>query len=66
MKNVGRNAREIEVLRLLARGLQNREIAAALFVTYNTIHSHIRSIYRKLGTSSRSEAIDRARSEGLL
>ena len=60
------SAREIEVLRLLARGLQNREIAAALFVTYNTIHSHIRSIYRKLGTSSRSEAIDRARSEGLL
>jgi LuxR family maltose regulon positive regulatory protein len=58
--------REIDVLRLLARGLRNREIAAALYVSYNTVHSHIRSIYRKLGAASRSDAISRARSKGLL
>jgi LuxR family maltose regulon positive regulatory protein len=58
--------REVEVLRLLEKGLAKREVAATLYVSYNTIHSHTRSIYRKLGTSTRPDAIERARELGIL
>ena len=58
--------REIEVLHLLEKGLTKREIARSLFLSYNTIHSHTRSIYRKLEASSREEAIAEAREQGLL
>jgi LuxR family maltose regulon positive regulatory protein len=60
------SSRELEVLRLLAEGLSKREVATTLFVSYNTVHSHVRAIYRKLGVASRGAAIDRARDEGLL
>ena len=60
------SAREVDVLHLLAEGLSKREVANRLFVSYNTIHSHVRAIYRKLGVASREAAIDRAREEGLL
>jgi LuxR family maltose regulon positive regulatory protein len=60
------STRELDVLRLLAEGLSKREVAATLFVSYNTVHSHVRAIYRKLGVASRGAAIDRARDEGLL
>ena len=52
--------REIEVLGLLAAGLTAREAAKRLFVSFNTVHSHIRTIYRKLGVGSRQEAVGRA------
>jgi LuxR family transcriptional regulator, maltose regulon positive regulatory protein len=58
--------REFEVLQLLAKGLPKREVASTLFLSYNTIHSHTRSIYRKLGATSRAEAIDHAHQQGLL
>jgi LuxR family maltose regulon positive regulatory protein len=58
--------RELDVLSELQRGLSKREVGDRLFLSYNTIHSHTRSIYRKLGVSSRDEAIERARSLGLL
>lgn len=58
--------REIEILRLLPTRLSQREIGRRLFVSYNTVHSHIRSIYRKLGVSSRIDAVERARERGLL
>ena len=58
--------REIEVLHLLEKGLSKREIASTLFLSYNTIHSHTRSIYLKLEASSRAEAIAGAREQGLL
>jgi LuxR family maltose regulon positive regulatory protein len=58
--------RELSVLRLLRGSLSEREIGQELFVSYNTIHSHMRSIYRKLGVSTRAEAIQAARSRGLL
>ena len=58
--------REFEVLRLLEKGLSQREIALTLFLSFNTIHSHARSIYRKLDASSRAEAILRARERGLI
>jgi LuxR family transcriptional regulator, maltose regulon positive regulatory protein len=58
--------RELDVLRLLASKLSQREIAAELYVSFNTIKTHTRTIFRKLGVASRAEAVDRARELGLL
>jgi LuxR family transcriptional regulator, maltose regulon positive regulatory protein len=58
--------REHTVLRLLTGGRSEREIGRELYLSFNTVHSHVKSIYRKLGVSSRSEAIARARDERLL
>lgn len=58
--------REKAVLRLLQGSLPLREVAAELFVTVNTVKSHTRLIYRKLGATSRTEAVRRARELGLL
>jgi two-component system, NarL family, response regulator YdfI len=49
--------REQEVLRELAQGLNNRAIAERLFVSQDTVKSHLRSVYRKLGVSTRAEAV---------
>lgn len=48
--------RETEVLRLLARSLNNREIGARMFITENTVKNHVRSILEKLQVHSRTEA----------
>jgi LuxR family maltose regulon positive regulatory protein len=58
--------RELEVLRLLAEGLTKREVAARLFLSYSTIHSHTKSIYRKLDGASRDEVLERARALGFI
>ena len=58
--------REREVLRYLAEGLSKREIGKVLFLSFNTIHSHTKSIYQKLRVSSRQEAVLRARELGAL
>jgi LuxR family transcriptional regulator, maltose regulon positive regulatory protein len=58
--------RELEVLRLLEKGLSKREVARSLFLSYNTIHTHTKSIYRKLGVLTRSEAIQQAHERGVL
>jgi ATP/maltotriose-dependent transcriptional regulator MalT len=58
--------RELEVLRLLAEGLTKREVAAMLFVSYSTVHSHSKSIYRKLDGASRDEVLAHARGLGLI
>lgn len=58
--------RELDVLRLLPSDLSQREIGEALYLSFNTIHSHARSVYRKLGVSSREEAVRRARQLGLV
>ena len=58
--------RELEVLRVLADGLPKRQAADRLFVSYNTLHSHVRSIYRKLDVRSRGEAVAWGRRHGLL
>jgi LuxR family maltose regulon positive regulatory protein len=49
--------RELTVLRRLSGGSSEREIGQELFVSFNTVHSHVKSIYRKLGVSSRAEAV---------
>jgi LuxR family maltose regulon positive regulatory protein len=51
---------EVRVLRLLASDLTQREIGAELYLSLNTIKSHTRSIFRKLGASSREQAVARA------
>jgi LuxR family maltose regulon positive regulatory protein len=58
--------RELEVLRLVSAGLKNREIADELFVVVGTVKAHINSIYRKLGTNNRVQAVSRARELTLL
>jgi LuxR family maltose regulon positive regulatory protein len=54
-------AREIEVLRRLARALSTDDIARDLYLSVNTVKTHLKSIYRKLGTSGRSATARRAR-----
>jgi LuxR family maltose regulon positive regulatory protein len=51
--------REIAVLRLAADGLTQREIADQLFISYNTVKSHLKATYRKLGATSRDDALTR-------
>jgi len=58
--------RERAVLRLMPTTLANSEIAGELFVSVNTVKTHVRSIYRKLDVGSRREAVTRAREAGLL
>jgi LuxR family maltose regulon positive regulatory protein len=58
--------RELQVLRLLAEGLTNRQIAQQLVVSEHTVHRHVTNILRKLGLPSRTAAAARAVSAGLL
>jgi len=58
--------REMEVLRLLAQRLSNKEIAQRLYISLPTVKSHTRSIYGKLGVHGRKEAVARAASLGIL
>ncbi len=60
------SARELQVLRLLAAGLSNQEIADELVVAVSTVKTHTNNLYRKLGTSKRTQAVARAREFGLL
>ena len=58
--------RQIEVLRLVARGMTNQEIAETLFLSRRTVHAHLRSIFHKLGVGHRSAATRYAVQHGLL
>jgi LuxR family transcriptional regulator, maltose regulon positive regulatory protein len=58
--------RELAVLRLLRSELSLREIGSELYVSLNTVKTHSKGIYRKLGASSREEALERARELGLV
>ncbi len=58
--------REMEVLRLLARGLTNREIASALKVSSSTIKNHVKNILTKLEVAGRTEAVSSCLSRGIL
>jgi len=58
--------RETEVLRRLAQALSTEDIADAMYLSVNTVKTHLKSIYRKLGTTGRSAAARRARELNLL
>jgi LuxR family maltose regulon positive regulatory protein len=57
---------ELAVLRLLSSDLSSRQIGAELFLSPNTVRSHTRALYRKLGVNSRADAVARADMLGLL
>lgn len=58
--------REAEVLRLVADGLHNREIAARLGVTEHTVKFHLGAVFGKLGASTRTEAVQKGLRRGIL
>lgn len=58
--------REIEVLKMMAQGKSNKEIATALFITEGTVKSHGKSIFAKMNVSSRAEAVAEATRRGFL
>jgi LuxR family maltose regulon positive regulatory protein len=60
------SARELTVLRYLSSRLTYIEIAAALYVSINTLKSHVRTIYRKLDVASRADAVAAGRGHGLI
>src|SRR5580658_8959669 len=56
-QSLGITARELEILKLVARGLSNREIATQLFVSENTIKTHCSRAFDKLGAARRTQAV---------
>ncbi|MCY1452941.1 LuxR family transcriptional regulatory, chaperone HchA-associated [compost metagenome] len=60
------STRELQVVRLLALGYRNREIAEKMFLSELTVKSHLRKINSKLGAGGRTEAVSIARAQGLL
>jgi len=58
--------RELEILQLIAAGLSNKAIQESLMLSKNTVRTHIKNLYSKLGVHSRTEAIQQARENGLI
>ena len=65
-QTLGITARELEILTLVARGMSNREIAASLFVSENTVKTHCARAFDKLGAVRRTQAVLRGKELGLL
>ena len=65
-RSSSRSASELEVLRLIAEGLANTQIAARLYIEVGTVKRHINHIFGKLGVASRTQAITRARALKLI
>ena len=59
-------SRELEVLKLVAQGMSNKEIAAELYISENTVKNHVRNILEKLHLHSRMEAVVYAVREKIL
>jgi NarL family two-component system response regulator LiaR len=66
MKESGLTPREIEILGLIASGLSNREIAARLFVSENTVKTHSSRLFDKLGAKRRTQAVQFGKAAGLI
>lgn len=66
IEHLGLSKREIEVLELLAGGLSNREIAEKLFVSGNTVKTHLSRLFSKLDVGRRTQAVDKAKKMGII
>ena len=62
----GLSPREVEVLQLVARGMTDADVGAALYISPRTVSRHLRSIYNKLGVNSRTAASAFAYQHGLI
>jgi DNA-binding CsgD family transcriptional regulator len=60
------STREIELLGLLAQGLSYSSCAETMGISLNTVQSHVRNVYRKLNVSNQTQAINKARSVGVI
>lgn len=58
--------RELEILKYMVDGYKDRQISEALFISINTVRSHIKNIYKKLGVGSKAEAVAKAVREGII
>ncbi|HUF49509.1 MAG TPA: response regulator transcription factor [Longimicrobiales bacterium] len=63
---LGITPRELEILELIAAGLSNREIAAQLFVSENTVKTHSSRLFDKLNARRRTQAVQNARNQSLI
>jgi DNA-binding CsgD family transcriptional regulator len=66
LEQTGISQRELDVLQLLSKGMSNEEIANNLFVSQNTVKTHLSNLYFKLDVKRRTQAVDKARSLGLI
>ena len=66
VRDLGITPRELEILRLIARGLSTREIAEALFVSENTVKTHASRLFDKLGVNRRIKAVEVGRALRLI
>ena len=66
IESLGITPRELEVLQLIAEGLSNKEMAERLFVSENTVKTHASRVFDKLGASRRTQAVQFAKSQGLI
>lgn len=64
--NISLTKREIEVLKLLSKGLSNKELAYRLFISERTVQFHIKSLFEKLSATSRTEVVTKALTEGII
>ena len=63
---IGMTRCELEILELIAAGLSNKEIAARVFVSENTVKTHSRRVFEKLGAKRRTQAVQLAKASGLI
>lgn len=66
VSKLGITARELEILGLIASGLSNREIAGRLFVSENTVKTHLSRLFDKLGAKRRTQAVQIGKTAGLI
>ena len=59
LSDCGLTGREMQVLKMMATGADNAEIARGLFIANETVKSHVKHVLRKLGATSRAEAVAR-------
>jgi ATP/maltotriose-dependent transcriptional regulator MalT len=66
VSELGLSKRELEILELTAKGLSNQEIADRLFLSLNTIKTHLSNMFIKLDVQRRTQALEKARRLGLI